>query len=182
MHFACMCTNMCLCSAAVSWHHRSVLSCVLMCHLPKFAATVIFCPSWPSSWLSRSLARHQTPLSLCLTHIHTHAITYTHNQKLAQKTNVRPKTAQGEHRPTKVTLRAERRHCHLCPTWMHSHINAARRKPIWPPVWLEIQQGQLVQPGNTHALPREWWWGESLQGLHFGCRIGFTWGWLILEK
>lgn len=48
---------------------------------------------------------------------HTHA----HNQKLAQKANVRPKRVQREHRPTKVTLRAERRRCHLCPTWTQPH-------------------------------------------------------------
>lgn len=168
---------MCLYATVVSWHHRFVLSCVLICNLPKFAATVI--PprlSWPSSWPSSSLARHQTLLSHCLKH--TCNNTHTHNRKLARKTNVRPKTAQGEHCPTKVTLWAERRHCHLCPTWMHSHINAARRKAIWPPVWLEIQQGQLVQTGNaTHTLPREWWWEESLQCLHFGCRTGIIRGW-----
>lgn len=104
-------------------------------------------PSWPCS----SLAGHQRTLSLFLSVSHTHA----HNQKLAQKANVRPKRVQREHRPTKVTLRAERRRCHLCPTWTHSHINAARRKPIRPPVWQEIQQGQLVQPGNTHKCTAE---------------------------
>lgn len=99
--------------------------CVLMCHLLKFAATVIPLPSWPWSW-PLFLARHQRPLYLSLSE--THTITCTQSEVGPKKTNVRPKAVQREHRPTKVTLRAERRRCHLCPTWKHSHINGARRK------------------------------------------------------
>lgn len=162
--WVCVCVS-CFCCILLHHNSRFMLSCVPVCHSANFAATVGSLPSWPPPGpLELWPGIRGFSLPLCL----------THNHKLAQTANVRPKTLQRELRPTKVMLRVLGGHCHLCPTWMHSHTNVARRKPIWPPVWLEIQKGQLVRAGNA-ALPREWRWGESLQGLHFG------WGWFYSQ-
>lgn len=179
----CLCVQkICVC---MQWLYHDIIdlcSRVLMCDLPKFAATVISLLSWPSSWPSSSLARHQTLLSHCLKHtcnnIHPHT-----QSEIGPKDQCETKDSAGGASPNQGHAPGGERHCHLCPTWMHSHINAARRKAIWPPVWLEIQQGQLVHTGNTtHSLLREWRWGESLQCLHFGCRTGFIRWWYILEN
>lgn len=145
----------CILHFALSYHDISVLlySYVTCQSLLKLSS--LSPPEHHSGHLTLWRDIRGCSLSLFLSYTLFFIQRHVHSQMLAQKTNVRPKTVQREHCPTKVMLRVVRRHCHLCPTWMHSDINAARRKPIWPPVWLKIQQGQLVQPGNTHALPRE---------------------------
>lgn len=127
---ACAAAHVSACLCAKSWHHTvDLCSHVFLCVtcqilLPLSSASPPDCNPGPLAlWL------HIRGPSISLSQTHTN----THNPYTIRSWPQRPMWDQRQCRGSIAKPRScsrQRGDTHLCPTWMHSHINAARRKPI----------------------------------------------------
>ena len=117
---ACAQISVCVCEQQLimTSYCRSLLSCVLMCSLPKFLSPTPRPPDRNPGPLALWLDIRGLSISVSNTHKHMH--TTRTQSEFGPKDQCETKdSAGGEHRQTKVVLRAKRRRCHLCPTWTH---------------------------------------------------------------